>query len=192
MAIFSILAQKITKTTSSYRCKLIADAYAIWIKEGDKVLDIGCGNGIITNFLKQRFNIKITGCDIKNYLVYQIPFIEITNGQLPFTKRVFNLALLNDVLHHISKEKQEKLISEAIKIADRVLIFEAEPTIMGKIADILLNKFHYGDLRIPLTFRSTENWQELFKKLGLKSKTIKLERPFWYPFTHIAFKLQKV
>lgn len=190
--ILSTFGLKITKATSSYRSRLIVEAYKNWLKKGDKVLDIGCGNGITTQFLKEYFRIDIEGCDIKNYLVYKIPFKKIVNDQLPYTSRIFNTALLNDVLHHIPKEAQEQLINQAINIADKVLIFEAEPTFMGKIADILLNKFHYGDLLIPLTFRNTENWQELFKKLGLKSKTIKLERPFLYPFSHIAFKLQKV
>lgn len=188
----SELGQSITKTTSSFRCRLIAGAYKNWLKKNDKVLDIGCGNGIITNFLKQHFEINVTGCDIKNYLIYKIPFIKLASGQLPYTKKVFNAALLNDVLHHIPKESQKELVHQAIKVADRVLIFEAEPTTMGKIADIILNKFHYGDLSAPLTFRDIEGWQKLFKRLSISSKAIKLKKPFWYPFSHIAFELQIV
>lgn len=191
MMILSNLGRNITKTTSSYRCKLIAEAYKNWLKKNDKVLDIGCGNGIITNFLKQYFEINITGCDIKNYLVYKMPFIKIDGGQLPFTKKVFDTTLLNDVLHHIPKEEQEHLIHQAIKVANKILIFEAEPNIMGKIADIALNKFHYGDLNVPLSFRSVQDWQKLFKNLSLNSKMVKLKKPFWYPFSHIAFLLER-
>ncbi len=192
MMTLSNLGRNITKTTSAYRCRLIAETYKNWLRKDDKVLDIGCGNGIITNFLKQYFEINIKGCDIKNYLIYKVPFIKIVNNQLPYTKKVFNVALLNDVLHHVTKKEQEELIRQATKVADRVLIFEAEPTSMGKIADIVLNKFHYGDLNAPLTFRSIEDWQKLFKKMSLKSKEMELKKPFWYPFSHIAFELQKV
>lgn len=186
----SDLGLNITKATSSYRGKLIVQSYQNWLKKNDMVLDIGCGNGIITNLLKQSFEINITGCDIKNYLVYKISFIKITNGHLPY-KKVFDVALLNDVLHHIPEDGQEMLIRQALKVADRVLIFEVEPTIMGKVADIVLNKLHYGSLKTPLTFRNIDEWKKLFKKLSLKSKVVKVKKTFWYPFSHIAFELKK-
>ena len=75
----------ITKTTASYRCKLIIEAYKNWLKKGDYVLDIGSGNGIIAKSLMDNFSLKITGSDIKNYLIYDIPFIEINGKELPFT-----------------------------------------------------------------------------------------------------------
>lgn len=182
----------ITKTTSSYRCKLIMDAYKHWLKKNDCALDIGCGNGIITKFLMDHFSLKIIGCDIKNYLVYDIPFKKINGVKLPFKKNEFDTVFLNDVLHHITYKNHEKLIYEASIISKKILIFDAEPTFFGKFADIVLNKYHYGDLKIPLSFRTVKDWQKLFKKLSLKSKIVKLKRPFWYPFSHIAFEVEKV
>lgn len=189
---FLRFARNITKLTSSYRSKLILEAYGNWIKKGDKVLDIGCGNGIITNFLNQKLDIKITGCDVKNHLIFKIPFIKMESGKLPFRKKVFDVSLLNDVLHHISRDEQITLINQTLQVSDKLLIFEAEPTLTSKVADILLNKFHYGDLKAPLTFRGAAEWNKLFKSLALKTKTIKLEKAFWYPFSHIAFEIRKV
>lgn len=182
----------ITKMTSSYRCKFLNHAYKKWLKKNEKVLDIGCGNGIITKLLKDRFCLKITGCDVKNYLVYDIPFRKINGLKLPFGENEFDDVLLNDVLHHIPFKDQEELIKIASKIGKKVLIFDAEPTIRGKIADIILNKYHYGDLNIPLSFRTVKQWQKVFKKLSLKSKVSKPKSPFWYPFSHIAFEVEKI
>lgn len=179
----------ITKITSSYRCKLIIEAYKNRLKKGSRILDVGSGNGIITKLLMDYFSVKITGSDVKNYLIYDIPFIKISGGELPFTNNEFDVVMLNDVLHHIPYHDQERLIRESARVAKKVLIFEAEPTILGKITDVVLNKYHYGDLNIPLSFRSIKNWQKLFKKLSLKSKVTKLKKPFWYPFSHIAFEL---
>lgn len=179
----------ITKITGSYRCKLIIEAYKNWLKKDYRVLDVGSGNGIITKLLMDHFSVKIVGSDVKNYLIYDIPFIEISGKKLPFTNNEFDVVMLNDVLHHIPYHDQEKLISESARVAKKVLIFEARPTILGKITDVVLNKYHYGDLNVPLSFRNIKDWQELFEKLSLKSKVVILKKPFWYPFSHIAFEL---
>jgi len=179
----------ITKITSSYRCKLIIETYKNWLKKGNRVLDVGSGNGIITKSLMDYFSVKITGSDVKNYLIYDLPFVKINGRELPFTNNEFDIVMLNDVLHHIPFENQERLIRESSRVARKVLIFEAKPTILGKITDVVLNKYHYGDLKIPLSFRNTKNWQKLFKKLSLKSKVVELKKPLWYPFSHIAFEL---
>lgn len=186
------LKVNLTKATSSYRFKLIIQAYKNSLKENHRVLDIGCGNGIISKLLIDYFAIKLTGCDVKNYMIYKIPFKKFDGDKLPFKKNEFNVALLNDVLHHIPFEAQTSLIKEAIRVAKTVLIFDAEPTLLGKISDVVLNKYHYGDLKVPLSFRNIEDWQKLFGRLNLKSTSTKLEKPLWYPFSHIAFKIQKV
>ena len=182
----------ITKATSAYRCRFIIYAYKNWLNKNDRVLDIGCGNGIITKLLRDRFEIKVLGCDIKNYLVYNIPFKKFNGIKLPFQANEFDNIFLNDVLHHISYKAQGRLVQEAIRVSKKVLIFDAEPTIFGKIADMILNKYHYGDLNIPLSFRNIKDWKKIFKKLSLQSRVIKLKKPFWYPFSHIAFELEKI
>lgn len=115
MSLFDI-GLNITKATSSYRFKLIIQAFDRWLKKDVYVLDIGCGrcgNGIITNLLKNSFSVRIVGCDIKNYLVFDIPFRKLSG-------------------------------------------------------------------------------QQLFRTKNLKFQFVKLQRPFWYPFSHIAFELKRV
>ena len=182
----------ISKFTSGFRTKLIISVYERWIKEGENIIDIGCGTGVVTKLLKDYFNSEITGCDVKNYLIYKIPFMQIVNYKIPVKSQSFDVALLNDVLHHVDKDDQEKVLLEAIRVGKKVFIFEFEPTLVGKLADIILNKFHYGDLHAPLSVRTTHDWQTLFKKLGLKSKVVKLKKPIWYPFSHIAFLVTKI
>ena len=165
--------------------------YKKWLKQKERVLDIGCGNGIITKLLIDHFSLEMIACDVNNYLIYNLPFIKIKNGKIPKFKKRFSAALLNDVLHHISKRDQEKLILQSIQIAKKVLIFEFKPTILGKLADIILNKFHYGTLNTPLTLRNIKEWQGLFKKLQLTYRVVEVKRPFWYPFSHIAFLLER-
>lgn len=176
--------------TMPYRCGLIINAYKNWLKPHQKVLDIGCGNGIVANSLIQKYNIKVTGCDVENYLAYKFPFVKIKGYKLPFFDKWFDVVLLNDVLHHLKKEEQIKIIKEALRVSSTILIFEAKPTFYGNLADILLNKIHYGQLDTPLSFRNVNEWKELFKNLKLKCEVKELTRSFWYPFSHIIFYLE--
>ena len=181
----------ISSITSPYRANLIIKTYRSWFKRDGKVLDVGCGTGIVANLLKKELGLKITGCDVKNYLVHNIPFVKIKGDRLPFSRRSFDVVLFNDVLHHIDKSKQEQVISESLRVGKNVFIFEIEPSLSGKIFDIVLNKLHYGDLTVPLSFRYPKEWKQLFKKLSANCDYIKLKRPFWYPFTHIVFRVSK-
>lgn len=177
--------------TATIRFRILNQAFKDVIQKNEDILDVGCGNGIITKLIKDHFSVNITACDINNYLIYNLPFIDIRLNKLRKIKKRFNSAMLNDVLHHIPKNEQEKILEDCLKVADKVLIFEAEPTWSGKIADIILNKHHYNSLNIPLSFRRIAEWQKLFKKMNLKFKSIKAQKPFWYPFSHIAFCVQK-
>lgn len=178
---------KLTELTSSFRTKLMILAYTGWVNEKEKALDIGCGTGVVGKYLMDHLNLKLTGCDVKNYLVCRIPYIRIQGNKIPVKNKSFDVAFLNDVLHHVDTDSQISILKEAIRVAKKVLIFEAEPTFTAKLADVLLNKYHYGDLNTPLTFKSLSNWEKLFQILSLKSKSLKLKKPFWYPFFHIAF-----
>lgn len=182
----------LTKITSSYRFRLITQVYRGWLKKNDKVLDIGCGNGIISKLLKDHFSVDMTCADVKNYLIHNLPFRKLKGNKLPFKDQTFSVVTLNDVLHHISPSQQENVILESVRVGRKLLIFEAEPTISGSIADTMLNKYHYGDLNIPLTFKTADEWKQTFKKMNLVVKAVKLNKPFWYPFSHIAFEVRKV
>lgn len=181
----------ISQFTSPFRSKLIVKYFKPWIKKKQKVLDIGCGTGITTKVVIENFKVVVTGCDVKNYLIFNMPFYSISKkGRLPFRKQEFDLAMLNDVLHHVDKSYQTHIIKEALRIAKRVLIFEAEPTFSAKVFDTILNKLHYSSLDTPLTFRSGSDWQKLFSSMKLKVIIKKVERPLWYPFEHIAMMIE--
>lgn len=188
---FNLSKFNISVFTTPYRAKLILSIYKRWFKKNGNAIDVGCGTGIVATLLKKELGLKIIGCDVKNYLIHDIPFVKIKGDKLPFPNQSYDVVLFNDVLHHIDKPGQEGIINEALRVAKNVFIFEYEPSIGGKILDIVLNKFHYGDLAVPLSFRYAKEWKQLFKNLSTNYDFIRLKRPFWYPFEHIAFRVSK-
>lgn len=179
--------------TTEYRAKLIKDAYKKWIRKGDTILDIGCGNGVIGKSVSDYFECSLTGCDVDNYLIRDIPFTLMKNeSKLPFRKH-FQIAMFNDALHHIEEETRKKLVKNALEISDSVLIFEFIPALQGKFVDYAINKIHNPHMKIIYDYKTRNEWHTFFKNLGVKTKVeeIRVPKPFWYPFAHIAFKLSK-
>jgi len=62
------------KHTCTIRGKILLNAFDDWIKQDDKVLDIGCGNGEMAKIIKGKYHCHIEGTDIMNFLSYKIPF----------------------------------------------------------------------------------------------------------------------
>lgn len=74
-----------------------------------KVLDIGCGDGIYSNYLKNNGYLPV-GMDISYIRLKRalsrysdIPFVLADIINLPFKKRTFDIALAIEVLEHIDK-----------------------------------------------------------------------------------------
>src|SRR3989337_4421866 len=120
--------------TSVYRSKLLIKAIENWVKNDQKVLDVGCGNAVVTRELQKYFNIDFIGCDVVDYRKIKIKFVKMkSEDTLPFRKKQFDSAIFIDVLHHTSKETQLKLIKESLRISNKAILFELVPTVRGYI-----------------------------------------------------------
>lgn len=176
--------------TTGIRSELVIEAYEGWLKKDERVLDVGCGDGILSEILQKRFSLKLTGCDIENYLKKEIPFVFMQNeSALPFPDKSFDVVLMNDILHHTTFFNQKKLLKEALRVSHIVLIFEDEPTLAGSIVDWSINKFHNLHMPITLAFRKHTQWMQIFNDLGVTYHYKKVRKPLFYAFTHEAFLL---
>lgn len=181
---------KLATLTSTYRANLIVPIYKELLTPNSKVLDVGCGTGVVSLYLQKNLGIQVTGTDIDNYLIVEIPFQKITNpNKLPFQNNIFDAVMINDVMHHLPYPKQSLLLKECLRLAKTVLIFDEQPTLLGKIFDLILNRIHHRQMNIPLSFRSKNNWLTLFKQMGVSFKYVAVMKPFWYPFDHVCFRI---
>jgi len=100
--------------------KSLASDYS---KAGDKVLDIGCGNGRFYPFFQEK-GVKYVGIDNSKELVAiareKFPKVDFIVGDalcLPFAENEFDVAVAFAVLHHIpSRDYRAKFFSEARRV----------------------------------------------------------------------------
>ncbi|MCK4669657.1 MAG: class I SAM-dependent methyltransferase [Nanoarchaeota archaeon] len=178
--------------TLKYRGRTIIRAIAPFISIDKQILDIGCGNGVVSDQIQKHFRCDLVGTDIQSYLKKNIKFRHMSKKDaLDFKDKEFYLGLFIDVLHHIPFEIQSKLIKDALRVCSEVIIIEVKPTLTAKAIDYLINQIHNPEMPILLTHRTKRNWIKLFKANNISFKSYKVKKPiFFYPVSNYLFHIK--
>lgn len=102
------------------------------LKEGEKVLEVGCGRGVLLDRLVAEYGIKGFGIDISPKAIAEAKIESIEKldlriadaCNLPFPDSSFDFVISFDTLEHISE--QEKAVSEIVRVlkkGGRILIY---------------------------------------------------------------------
>ncbi|MFQ6084400.1 MAG: class I SAM-dependent methyltransferase [Candidatus Aminicenantia bacterium] len=167
-----------------------------FIEKGAKILDLGCGSGIIGREFENFFEAKLIGIDIRDQRIEKIPF-RIFNGLfIPLPENSFDVILLNYVLHHA--DDPISLLKEAKRVAKRTIIFEDLPEGFFSRLRCYLHQVSYNAFfqrkRKTLNFKTKREWGELFEKLGLKivaeKKVLAIKLDLIDPVYRVLFVLE--
>ncbi len=166
-----------------------------FINPDSKILDLGCGSGIVGFEFSKEFNSEILGVDIIDNRVSEIPF-KIFNGKdlsfLPDSS--FDTVLINFVLHH--SENPIQLLKEAKRIAkDKIIVYENLPEGLVSKVFCYLHGISFAWLfqknSITGKFFTKKQWEEIFEKLGLKMIYCKRVSSKLNPMKEELFVLEK-
>lgn len=170
----SITGKYHQKYVYSRRVEVLARHIAPLIPQNAKVLDIGCGDGLISSIISNmRKDISITGVDVlmrgKSYIE-----VRLFDGRtLPFENNEFNVVLFIDVLHHTTN--QLELLEEAKRVASDVIIIKDHLNNNWFDNQLLIFMDKVGNRRfgVNLTFQylSLQHWKKAFKDLDLTIST---------------------
>ncbi len=120
--------------------------------EGDNIIDIGCGTGVLTAEIADSFKeIRITGIDASMSMIKtairkrgkpNCRFVQALGEDLPFENGSFDTAVSALFFHHINKNLKIKCLSEIMRIlkpGGRVVIADMNIpyTIRGEIISYL-------------------------------------------------------
>ncbi len=180
------------EATLKYRAKIIIGAISPYVNKGTRVLDIGCGNGVVSTEISKHFGCAIFGTDVKKYLKKNIKFKMMPReDKLDWGDHEFDIGLFNDVVHHIPSDGQIVILKEALRVCNRVLLFELEPTLAAKIVECPMNWINNPTVPLIFTHRTKENWAKLFRQNDIDYEYRPIKKPsFWYPCDHFLFCLK--
>ena len=94
-----------------------------WIpNDVHNILDVGCGNGIISNALAADFD--VTGIDISETALKAVKCnkIQCSATEIPVSDNSYDLVLSSEMLEHLSDEDLIKAIGEMKRITKRYII----------------------------------------------------------------------
>lgn len=148
-----------------------------------KILDVGCGSGILAKKIQEKLRAEIIGIDIVDHRLFPIPFQIFDGKKIPFPDNYFDVAIISFVLHHTDNPKE--ILEETKRVAKKIIIFE---DIAEKPWEKLRCYFHFFTWNLffgkskKFNFFGEKEWKEIFFLLNLKTSN---EKNFYPPLNFL-------
>jgi SAM-dependent methyltransferase len=153
------------------RAGVLSSVLADHVPDGSSVLDVGCGDGLISSRLQDsRRRIVVDGIDVLVRPRTHIAVTRYDGRSFPFDDDSRDVVLFVDVLHHT--DDPLALLQEARRVARKWIVIKdhllegllAGPTL--SFMDWVGNARH--GVRIPANYWPKSRWRDAFRRLGLR------------------------
>lgn len=172
------------KLVHDRRVVVLAEVLAARLHPGQRVLDIGCGDGAISALLRKRVpGIEIQGVEFLARPDCAIPCQSFDGSNLPFPDGTFDVCMLVDVLHHTRDIRI--LLKEACRVSRSCILLKDHldenllDHLMLKLMDWVGNRPH--GVRLTYNYQSRSAWQRCFDELKLAKQAWSEEVPLYLP-----------
>ena len=153
------------------RSGVLARHIAGWLPANARVLDMGCGDGLVAWLVaQQRPDIEIRGIDVMVRNECRIPVDSFDGQNLPGPDDSFDAVLFIDVLHHT--DDAMGLLREARRVARKCIIIK-DHNCSGLLARPILKFMDYTSnarhgIALPCNYWPDTKWRHTFDQLSLK------------------------
>ncbi|MBN1682738.1 methyltransferase domain-containing protein [Candidatus Bathyarchaeota archaeon] len=139
---------------------------------GEKVLDLGGGNGRLAQQIKNQLHKEVVLVDVVDYNATDLPLILYNpDGGIPLIDESVDTTLLYTVLHHASDPIH--LLSEATRLTRKRLVIvegyieEDDKRITNIFFDWFYNRVVGDeDINVPVNFQKVGDWEKILKYFG--------------------------
>ncbi len=147
------------------------------LKEKQKYLEIGCGNGALSKYMAEKYRLNVTAIDVDpeqielakrvTKSIQNIRFREADATQLPFQNSEFDIVLSFGVMHHIPNWRDALgEISRVLKAKGYFICFDIiQSKWIAKIGRIFKNKYGIITIREFNSFITQNNFSTIYSTL---------------------------
>lgn len=159
------------KLVFNRRVEILAGWFAQLAPQSARVLDVGCGDGLIAAALQsRRTDLVITGIDVLARSHTHIPVDMFDGANIPFADQSFDVVLFSDVLHHTGDPAI--LLREARRVTSQSVLIK-DHNRNGLLAGPRLRLMDWmGNARfgvsLPYNYWTERQWHEAWRVIGLK------------------------
>lgn len=153
------------------RARMLSSHLAKLIPRDVYVLDIGCGDGLITRLItRPRPDLSVRGIDVLVRDKTWIPVESFDGRPIPFGNTSFDTVILVDVLPHA--DDAVGLLSEAIRVSRHTVLIK-DHTVEGFLAGPAFRfkdrtgNLHHG-VSLPYEYWPRQRWNKTFESVGVK------------------------
>jgi ubiquinone/menaquinone biosynthesis C-methylase UbiE len=156
------------------RLEVLTDLLLPHLREGDAVLDVGCGSGQLAFELsqraaKKRINVRVSGLERFPRGEEPIPVIRYDGKRFPFPDRTFDMVIVADVLHH--ENDPDALLRECIRASKRCVVIKdhqlAGPLAKARVSFIdWAANAPYG-VACLYRYKTPAEWHSMIRNHGL-------------------------
>jgi ubiquinone/menaquinone biosynthesis C-methylase UbiE len=139
------------------------------LKAGDKVLDVGCGNGFIAHHLSSLLGRSVVGLDVFESTSASINFLPYDGQHFPVRDSSFDAVLLCYVLHHaFDAGAVLKEAHRALRPHGKVIVYEDSPSCWWDRAVCWVHNQQWKSRTGQCTFQLRHEWDQVFRRKGFK------------------------
>jgi SAM-dependent methyltransferase len=166
------------------RVRALASAIAPLLPKSARVLDVGCGDGLLDQaLLDLRPDLRIEGVDVLVRPHTSIPIREFDGSHLPFAAGEFDVAMAVDVFHHAADP--QALMREMKRVARGSLVIK-DHLLHGVPSELILRAMDWvgnsrHGVRLPFSYWSEVEWRSAWDRCGIRPVSI-LRHLDLYPF----------
>lgn len=167
------------------RVERLVNHLAGLVPDGSRVLDVGCGDGLISSLISQRTpGISMCGIDVLVRPDTHIRVEPFDGRKIPFGNGAFDVVLFVDVLHHT--QDPLVLLQEASRVAKQAIIIKdhlmegllSRPTLrfMDRVGNI-----RHG-VSLPYNYMTRQQWMSAIQQVGWQADVWKEDLalyPWW-------------
>jgi ubiquinone/menaquinone biosynthesis C-methylase UbiE len=170
---FSLIGRLHHKYAYEPRIEALVTLFAQMLIPTDRVLDVGCGNGILGSMLAKRIpGLHAEGIETHPRGGEQIIVHRYDGKKLPFEDNTFDVVIFADVLHHIRIPVE--ILMESARVAKRSVIVKdhVRRGWFSYLRICLLDWVANPPHGVPClyTYWTDAEWQQIFERAGLRVK----------------------
>ena len=166
------------------RVAALATAIAPLLPKSARVLDVGCGDGLLDQALLQmRPDLRIDGVDVLVRDGTPILVREFDGQRLPFGDGEYDVTMAIDVFHHAANALA--LMGEMTRVARKSLVIK-DHFLHGPPSELILRAMDWvgnsrHGVRLPFSYWSEAEWRRVWDRCRIRPVSI-IRHLHLYPF----------